>query len=94
VLLWMSGLPLQTYVVIGLVTFCLAAIFFGSQFARLRVFAVVFMPTYFCAFLTLKFRVSGNFSIWCFCACLKKNGEISGRPTFRSGCAPLRMTSL
>jgi len=94
VLLCMSGLPLQTYVVIGLVTFCLAAIFFGSQSAKSLVFAVVLMPTYFCAFFTRKSNVSGNFSIWCFCACLKKNAAVSGRPTLRSGCAPLRMTSL
>lgn len=38
--------------------------------------------------------MSGNFSIWWGFACLKKKGAVSGIEILKSGCAPLRMTSL
>jgi len=66
----MCGLPLQILSIIGLSTFCLAAIFFGSADDKARVFVVVSIPTYFWARLTWKSNVSGNFSIWFLVACL------------------------
>lgn len=57
-------------------------------------FVSVSIPTYFCAFLTWWSNESGNFSIWCFCAYLKKKGAVSLMLILKSGCAPLRITSL
>lgn len=69
-------------------------IFFGSAVESSFVFVSVRIPIHFCAFLAWKFSVSGNFSIWCGFACLKKKGVISGIPTRRSGYASLRIVSL
>ena len=82
------------YSEIGCVTFALAVIFFGSHDVNSFVFDSVLTPIYLFIFLAAWSNNSGNFSIWCFFACLKKNGARFGILIFRCGCAPFRMISL